>query len=41
VDYHWVTMDELAAYPFPKANLKFIPKLIAHSSWLMAKSKGQ
>lgn len=29
VDYHWVTMDELAAYPFPKANLKFIPKLKA------------
>lgn len=27
VDFRWVTLDELEAYPFPKANTKFIPLL--------------
>jgi len=27
VDYRWIRLSEIAAYPFPKANLKFIPLL--------------
>jgi A/G-specific adenine glycosylase len=27
VDYRWITLDEIPHYPFPKANLKFIPLL--------------
>jgi A/G-specific adenine glycosylase len=27
VDYRWITLDEIPQYPFPKANLKFIPLL--------------
>lgn len=27
VDYRWVRLSEIDAYPFPKANLKFIPLL--------------
>jgi A/G-specific adenine glycosylase len=27
VSHRWVTLEELDAYPFPKANLKFIPIL--------------
>jgi A/G-specific adenine glycosylase len=27
VDHRWVGMDEIDAYPFPKANHKFIPHL--------------
>ena len=27
VDYRWVNLAELADFPFPKANLKFIPTL--------------
>jgi A/G-specific adenine glycosylase len=27
VDYRWVTVDELDAYPFPKANHRFLPLL--------------
>lgn len=27
VDYRWIRLNEIDAYPFPKANLKFIPLL--------------
>jgi A/G-specific adenine glycosylase len=26
-DHRWVQLDELAGFPFPKANLKFMPLL--------------
>ncbi len=28
IDYQWVTKEELADFPFPKANLKFMPLLL-------------
>ncbi len=30
VDYRWVTPEQLADYPFPKANNKFIPLLLSN-----------
>jgi A/G-specific adenine glycosylase len=29
VDHHWIKLSEIQKYPFPKANLKFIPLLTA------------
>jgi A/G-specific adenine glycosylase len=36
-DHRWVRMDEIDAYPFPKANHKFIPKL---KHWMEKRSAG-
>ena len=27
VDYHWITLEQIDDYPFPRANHKFIPRL--------------
>ncbi len=32
VDHRWIKLDELDAYPFPKANHKFFPELIKYST---------
>jgi A/G-specific adenine glycosylase len=36
-DFRWITLDQLDTFPFPKANLKFVPLL---RSWVLGKQTG-
>ncbi|RMH68571.1 MAG: A/G-specific adenine glycosylase [Gemmatimonadetes bacterium] len=38
VDFRWVTLDQITDFPFPTANRKFIPQLVAHLTSLTVQS---